>query len=381
MPDQSAKQTSNSDIERGALISDQIVILSAGIGAGHNYAAEELQFRLVRAGYTASIHDILEVLPFFLRTPLRSLYAPTVNRAPWIFTLLMLFFDIAPQWIWWLFYQLVAVDTLRNWTAGARVIVTTHAIATQAAGYLQQQDERDFAIAAYHCDAGMVKIGFHLNTRLNFVLTSGAVGHCSGRGHDAIVVTPLVREEFTKRIDPEKLAMLRAELEIPVSSNIVLLAAGSLGIGNIARSVRDICAANESAWVLVLCGRNHALQQRLQTWPRVIALGWREDVAELLAMSDIMVHNAGGMAVWEAQTMGLPLITYNALPGHGRINAMALERAGFSAWPRDRRALTLAIGEALSQNRDSDASGLDRGMIVDTVADLMRAKESSAGES
>jgi UDP-N-acetylglucosamine:LPS N-acetylglucosamine transferase len=74
-----------------------------------------------------------------------------------------------------------------------------------------------------------------------------------------------------------------------------------------------------------------------------VPLGWRDDVPELMAAADVLVHNAGGLSVTEALVVGLPTLTYLPIPGHGRANAAVLERAGVAAWPRDPQQLHEAI--------------------------------------
>ena len=48
----------------------------------------------------------------------------------------------------------------------------------------------------------------------------------------------------------------------------------------------------------------------------------------LMAASDCLLQNAGGMTCLEAIEMGLPLIIYSPLRGHGELNARVMEQAG-----------------------------------------------------
>ena len=93
----------------------------------------------------------------------------------------------------------------------------------------------------------------------------------------------------------------------------------------------------------MLCGRNGALRRRWAGDPRVTPLGWRDDVADLMAAADLLVRNAGGLSLTEALVAGLPAVTYLPIPGHGRANAAVLDRAGVAGWPRDPQQLADAI--------------------------------------
>ena len=78
-----------------------------------------------------------------------------------------------------------------------------------------------------------------------------------------------------------------------------------------------------------------------------MALGWRDDVPDLMAAADVLVHNAGGLSCTEALVAGLPVVTYRPIPGHGRANAAVLARPGsqrgraaLSSWPRPSSSAT-----------------------------------------
>lgn len=137
---------------------------------------------------------------------------------------------------------------------------------------------------------------------------------------------------------------------LPVVGPVVLVVAGSDGMGDIRSTVTTLARA-DIAHVVVLCGRNEALRRDVGELPRVLALGWRSDVADIMAASDVLVHNAGGLSLTEAFVSGLPAVTYHPIPGHGRANAEALAKAGVVAWPRDDRELVTEVARQCSAER------------------------------
>lgn len=147
----------------------------------------------------------------------------------------------------------------------------------------------------------------------------------------------------------------------------------------------DVAGAGGRA--VVLCGHNEALRRRVERARVGVGLGWSREVATLLAVGDVVVQNAGGLACMEALAAGRPVVSYRVLPGHGADNAAVLEAAGLVPWLRTPGELTRTvrgIGAGLEDARDKVCGGRDRSpsaasrgvltgrdpadVIVDTVA-------------
>ena len=103
----------------------------------------------------------------------------------------------------------------------------------------------------------------------------------------------------------------------------------------------------------------------------MVALGWRDDVPELMAAADVLVHNAGGLSFTEALVAGLPAVTYLPIAGHGRANAEVLARATLAPWPRDPAELVAAIDEVVGRPRS--APGHPRAADVADAAAVVAA--------
>src|SRR5207237_2297827 len=97
-------------------------------------------------------------------------------------------------------------------------------------------------------------------------------------------------------------------------SPVALMVTGSWGVGEIRSAALSL--SRTGALPVVLCGRNEQLREELDV-PGVRALGWTDDVRQLYAASDVVVHNAGGLSSLEAFGPGLPVIGHACLPGHG----------------------------------------------------------------
>ena len=65
--------------------SGSLLILSAGMGAGHDRVADELARRLSAIQVDCDVVDVLDLLPLRLGHGLRRWYAWTMRHAPWLY--------------------------------------------------------------------------------------------------------------------------------------------------------------------------------------------------------------------------------------------------------------------------------------------------------
>jgi processive 1,2-diacylglycerol beta-glucosyltransferase len=66
--------------------------------------------------------------------------------------------------------------------------------------------------------------------------------------------------------------------------------------------------------VRVVCGRNAALREQVQSLG-VEALGFVDNVAELMRSADLLITKAGGLTLAEAFCSAVPVVVYDVLPG------------------------------------------------------------------
>jgi UDP-N-acetylglucosamine:LPS N-acetylglucosamine transferase len=117
---------------------------------------------------------------------------------------------------------------------------------------------------------------------------------------------------------------------------------------------------------VVLCGQNQRLRRRLNRTGGCVALGWREDVPELMAASYAVVDSASGLTCEEAAAAGVPVICYRPIPGHGLAGARAMARAGVGVHARDAVELLAAL--------DRLRSPLERGRRVRRAGSLFERR-------
>ncbi len=115
---------------------------------------------------------------------------------------------------------------------------------------------------------------------------------------------------------------------------VVLVLGGGLGLGletMVSSLVRDLVSCH----VIVMAGRNRAVQQRLRKgnaappMPPAVTLtthGWTDDMVPFLRAADVVVGKSGGLTVAEALACGRPLLVAKTLHGQETFNVRFLER-------------------------------------------------------
>ena len=323
----------------------RVLVVSGSVGAGHDGAAGELARRLRARGVTVVVRDWLDAVPGPVRAVLRDGYAPTVRWAPglfgWLFTSLEGRGPVRGLLDW---LCRLAEPAVSGWAAGADAVVSTYPLASQTLGALRARGQVAVPVATFLTDTAAHATWVHPGVDHHWTVGAATARHGEhAYGMAMTPVGPLVAPRFARPISPTRRVTLRAQLGVGGDDPVVLMLCGSLGIGQVPEAVAAVLA-HPRARVLVCCGRNTGLRTRLSGMSdRVVALGWREDVPELMGAADVLVHNAGGLSVTEAAVADLPAITYLPVPGHGRTNAAVLAAAGLAPWPATPAALAAAI--------------------------------------
>jgi processive 1,2-diacylglycerol beta-glucosyltransferase len=322
----------------------RVLVISGSVGAGHDGAADELVSRLAKLGVAADRRDFLDALPRACRYLLRDGYRLSVGYWPaffdWLFANLERTGWVRRVALW--LCKIGQRDVLR-WVGDHDVVVSTYMLSSQTLGQLKEAGRINATLVTFLTDPAVHRTWVHSAVDYHVTVTE-ATAQMGQReyGTPMRAVGGLVSPRFAEPVDPARRQALRAELGLSADGLVVLLATGSLGMGDVPNVVRSITSSGVGE-VVVLCGRNDRLRKQLSAQPGVVALGWRNDVPELMAAADVLVHNAGGLSLTEALTAGLPPVTYRPIPGHGIANSQVLADAGLAPWPKDDAELVEAI--------------------------------------
>lgn len=324
------------------------MIVSASMGGGHDGAARELAARLERHGVESTVVDFLHAFPRPLAHVWRWIYITQLRRFPESYERSYQLFYRHPR-LWGPFVRfqrsLAGRRTMR-WIRRHRpdVIVSTYSFASLVLGRLKEEGKTAVPVVNFMPDFGVhprvVHPALDLNLAIHPVAAASAQRFVSV---PTIATGPAVPERF--RHVPHERAHRRATLGLGDDDRMVLVVAGSWGVGHgIDHTLQALVDAGD-LHVVAVCGNDEELRARLERRGLGTVIGWTDDMAGLIGASDVVVENAGGLTSLEAFTAGVPIVSHRPIPGHGRDNVRGMVEAGVTTAPCDDVELVAVVRE------------------------------------
>src|SRR5438270_7523307 len=330
------------------------------MGAGHEGAARELARRVEARGGETVVVDFLDAFPAALARAWRSFYLFQLRTMPESYESTYQLFYRHPR-LWGPFVRferaLSGARTLR-WVERHRpdVVVSTYSFATLVVGQLREEGRITAPTVNFLTDFAVHPRAVHpaidLNLAIHPVAAENARRQVAGR---VLAPGPAVDPAFgPAAAGAAARASTRGWLGLPDDRPLVLIVAGSWGIGDIPGTVEPLVADGRFA-VVTVCGHDDRLRRDLEArgWGRV--LGWTDRMPELVAAADVVVENAGGLTSLEAFATGVPIVSYRPIPGHGRDNIASMRRAGVTTVPEGAHELVAAVERLARPGPDRSA--------------------------
>ncbi|HEX9506056.1 MAG TPA: glycosyltransferase, partial [Acidimicrobiia bacterium] len=342
-----------------------ILIVSASMGAGHDGAAKELRRRLDAGGHRVEVVDFLDAVAFHIGPLLRWFYQFQLRMAPWSYELS---YRLSPL----LRGPAVMLDTWLTRRKLRRVIkefrpdaiVSVYPLASLVLGRMRRKKLLRVPVVTYLTDFAVHALWVHPGVDRHLAVSElSAMAAESRGGKDARVRGPLVGLRFSEATYDRD--TVRSNLGLAPDDRAVLIVAGSWGVGDVVATVETIGCTGEFHPVTI-CGRDDKLRAELELRGYGTVIGWTDDMPALMSAADALVENAGGLTCMEAFAVGLPVITYLPIAGHGKDNAETMSRAGVNCYARDE-------DELYSILRDVTRAGPQREQMVETARRLFVA--------
>jgi UDP-N-acetylglucosamine:LPS N-acetylglucosamine transferase len=329
------------------------------MGAGHDGAAQELRRRLAASGHRVEVVDFLDAVAFHIGPVLRWFYQVQLRMAPWSYELS---YKLAPI----LRAPAVMVDTwltrrkLKRMIKDFRpdAIVSVYPLASLVLGRMRRKKHLRVPVVTYLTDFAVHSLWVHRGVDRHLaVSTISAEAATSRGGKDARARGPLVSDRF--RLAEYDRDAVRSNLGLAPDDRAVLVVAGSWGVGDVIATVDAIGRSGEFHPITV-CGRDDDLRTELETRGFGTVIGWTDEMPALMTAADALVENAGGLTCMEAFAVGLPVITFLPIAGHGKDNAEMMARAGVNCYARDEDELRAILADVTHPGPARDA-------LVDTA--------------
>ena len=329
----------------------RVQILTSVVGGGHRSVARALADALAELGRPELefwVDDLYVDLARFPASRFPELYAAVTRRYPRIWRAIFRLTDRPPRGGW--------IELLGDQLGGPRL------------GRLLARRRPEAVVSTLPGVNGFVARSLahnRLRPNLEVIVTdwadvhsswvSGGVTHytvpsqaaartCRRAGVSAAAITVVglpVRRQFSDASPTlEARRAARDGLGLPAERFVLLAMIGTEGSAGALAHLRALAQVPLDADIVVVCGRNQRLRRQvggLTSPNRLRALGFVEEVAELMRAADLLVTKPGGVTLAEAFCCGVPVLAFDPLPGQEEANArFAVEHgaAELAATPR-----------------------------------------------
>jgi 1,2-diacylglycerol 3-beta-galactosyltransferase len=332
----------------------RVLIATADTGGGHRAMSNALASAFARhhpGAAAVQIENVFSVAPRTVFEHVTDLYGTCIRLAPWLYGSAYHLSNRPRAYRTLNATQRNLTRKLAKLIDASRpdVVVSTHPLANRSLLDAVAANGRRIPVVASVSELVTVhrswaEPGLHL---LNTATTESyqAVLRWGAPRHAVRCVGLPVDERFAlAERDP---AEVRAELGLDPGRFTTLLVGGSEGAGGIESIVRALQEVDLPIQLVVVCGRNRALQARLgrrslRTPAKV--LGFVQTMPDLMRAADVVVTKGGPQTIVEALVVGRPVVLTQTLPGQEEGNGAFVESRGVGFGPGPVRRVVENVG-------------------------------------
>ncbi len=303
----------------------RVLVLSAGIGSGHNSAAAVLEASLRADPEVAQVLklDVLDTASELYRTVYDDGYFAMVEAVPW---LVGWGYDKGDApfrlgnslSLWDRFNTHITVRTIKNYRPD--VVICTHFIPTRLVSLLLNRGTLRAPLAVVTTDYDFQGLWLSSPFTNFFVARDETKAHMVDIGvpADRLTVSGIpVRPDLGDVID--KGAVLR-RYDLQPDVPTLLISAGAAGGPYTTAIVQQSLRMRNRFQAIVVCGHNNELKSDIERLVRsrgdqYKVLGFTSDMADLMRASTLFIGKPGGLSSSECMAAGLPMILIKPIPG------------------------------------------------------------------
>lgn len=305
-----------------------IKVLSAASGAGHIRAAEAIVAALKRRDMPATHLEVLKYTNPIFRGIYSDLYKELVNKQPdllgWVYNAL--------DRPWRFQKRRLALDRLNTAPLlkllkqeTPAIAICTHFLPAEIVVYLRRKRGLNIRIGVVVTDYDAHAMWLSRDVDWYFVAHEETRVHLEALGIPpetihvtGIPIDPVFEEQRSK-------SETRRALGLDPDLTTLLVSAGGFGVGPIEALIKEIQRVNHPVQVVVICGRNAALERKISRIDTnrhpLKVIGFTTEMDSWMAASDFLVGKPGGLTSAEALARGLVLVIVNPIPGQEERNS------------------------------------------------------------
>jgi processive 1,2-diacylglycerol beta-glucosyltransferase len=336
----------------------RVLILSSKVGSGHIAAAAALE-RVFRGipGVEVRNLDAMDLSTRIHAITYSGLYFPMARIAPWLM-----------EWGYQLSNQPFATEpTLPIWdrlnaAQLARFIreyqpdvtICTHFMPAGIVGHLIARGQIATSLSIVLTDYDFHGIWLNRTFSRYFVALEETKAHCCALGlsEERVIVSGIpVDPAFEQPFDR---AALLAQYGLCPEAPIVLVSAGASGNSSARLVVQQLMLARDDLQIMVVCGRNRALQREIGAMvapkaERFRVLGFSDRMPDLMRLATVFIGKPGGLTAAECMAAGLPMLIIDPLPGQEDRNCNHLLEEGVAMRCNEITAIAHKIDRMLGE--------------------------------
>jgi UDP-N-acetylglucosamine:LPS N-acetylglucosamine transferase len=366
-----------------------LLILSAGVGAGHQSSAEGLRDELLYAapGIHVRVRNGLGSAGSPARVFLERLVRWQLMHCPPLYSVAYAIV-VRSSVGRWLALMTLHRSTRRRLAAlidsqQPSLVISTYPGITAPLGVMRQRGELQIPVCALITDLTSLYFWAHPGVDLHLVSYRQSleeVSRIAGAAPVTAVKAPLRIAHWARRErGPTRLA-----LGFDPRVALVVISGGGWGVGDLNGSIRGALGLQQ-VQVVVVCGENKSAARELgiryQTDRRVRILGYTDDMAKLLAAASALVHSTGGVSCLEATAHGCPVVAYGFSCGHVAHNVKAMVELGLLRHAKNSSNLTLQLKEAIAEPQPPVSHTGDLRSAAEEILELIGGSEDRAEDS
>jgi len=358
----------------------RVLILSADVGEGHAAAARALKQQLECCGepVEAEIIDGLAAMGERLRSAVEDGYRTQLRVSPRSYSLYYWMLEhLAPV-------RFITKQVLCRLGAGSLraeilrrdpdVVVSTYPAITVVLSHLRRRRLLDIPTVATITDMTGLFFWAQRGIDTHLVMYDAsvrAVERIAGRG-SVQMVQPLIDAEF---LVPRERGAARKALGLCDAGRVVVVSGGGWGVGDLEGAVEQLLALADTT-VICLAGRNDGararLSERFASAAGVRVLGFTDQMPDLLAAADVLVHSTGGVTCLEAMARGCPVVSYGLPVGHAKLNTRLMAQHELLLLAEDPRELVESVERGCREAARPPAA-VSRGAALDAASAVLTA--------